>query len=56
MVDATGFASKRLLALLEIGETLGHRLVLFTKLLGLSLDIRELIGVACRRKCQDGRC
>jgi hypothetical protein len=25
-------------------------------LFGLSLDIRELIGVACRRKGQDGRC
>ena len=45
-----------LLPLLEIGETLGHRLVLFAKLLGLSLDIRELIGVSRRCESQDGCC
>ena len=45
-----------LLALFEISEALGHRCILFTKLLGLSLDIRELIGVACRRESQNGRC
>jgi hypothetical protein len=41
---------KLLLALFEIRETLGQRLVLFAELFGLSLDIRELIGVTGRRK------
>ena len=47
---------KSLLALLKSGETLGHRLILFAKLLGLSLDIRELVGMCRRRKSQDGYC
>ena len=48
---------KRLLALLDVGETLGHRRILFAELLGLSLDIRQLVGMGCRRcKSQDGCC
>ena len=50
-----GLRFKCLLALLKSGETLGHRLILFAKLLGLRLDIRELIGVSRRCESQDGR-
>ena len=49
-----GFES--LLSLFDIGETLGHRRVLFTKLLGLSLDVRQLVGVSRRSEGQDGCC
>jgi hypothetical protein len=49
-----GLLLKLLLALLEIRETLGQRLVLFAELFGLSLDIRELIGVTYRGERQHG--
>ena len=44
---------KSLLTLLEIGDALGH---LFTQLLGLSLDVRKLIGVGRRCESQNGCC
>ena len=44
---------KFLLTLFEIRETLGQCLVLFAKLFGLSLDVRELIGVSRRREGED---
>ena len=43
-----------LLTLLEIREALRQRLILFAKLLGLGLDIRELVGMARRREGEDG--
>ncbi len=49
-----GFES--LLALFKIGETLGHRCVLIAQLLGLSLDIRQLVGVSRCCESQNGRC
>ena len=51
-----GLRFKSLLPLLEIRKALRHRLVLFAKLLGLSLDIRELVGVSRGRERQDGCC
>ncbi len=41
---------KLLLTLFEIRKALHQHLVLIAKLLGLSLDIRKLIGVTCRRE------
>ena len=45
---------KLLLALFEIREALGQRLILFAELFGLSLNVRELIGVGHRREGEDG--
>jgi hypothetical protein len=45
-----------LLTLLKIRNTLGQRLILIAKPIGLGLDIRKLVGVACYRESKDGRC
>jgi hypothetical protein len=41
-----GLLLKRLLTLFNVGQTLHQRLILFAQLLGLSLDVRELIGLS----------
>src|SRR4029077_9938044 len=47
---------KSLLPLFEISKTLGHRCILLTNLLRLSLDIRQLVGVSRRSERRDGCC
>jgi hypothetical protein len=42
------------LTLFKIRKALCQRLILFAKLLGLSLDIRELVSVSHRREGEDG--
>jgi hypothetical protein len=51
----TPFQHRSSLTFLEIREALRHRLILFTKLFGLSLDILKLVGVPCSRESKKSR-